>query len=1258
MGGSREVLQQRAFTRIGQPDRRARRDPRRDDRRGRGGRREPSARAAEAAGAERLRVVATAAIRARRQPRRARRRAARRTPASRSRCSSGDDEAGSPSPARRARSTSRRPGRSPWSTSAGCRPRSRSARWRGGVSWLRSFRDRLGRSWPTRCRDGPAVAARTSTRCAAAAERRSPLRDVPAARPRRGGRRQRGLAADARRRRCSIAAALERALRGSRRRAGRRGRAPHGLAPERARAAARRAYWCSTRPRARLGHAARGSAAAGCARAIAASSSCAGSAGCETPRACRHAPASHGESADVTLERRLDTEHRDAIRDEPSARAPTTSTSHDTALYFNRELSWLDFNDRVLELAEDRRRPAARAAQVLRRSTRSNLDEFFMVRVAGLHEQVDGGIDDAARRTAARPRRRSTRSARGCASSSERQTAAWSSDLRPALAEHGIRIVALDEVDPSEQREALAERFRRQIFPVLTPLAVGLGRPFPYISNLSLSLAVLVRDPQTEHETFARVKVPKEMLPRFVPIGDGAHVRAARGPDRPAPRRAVPGHGDRRLRRLPRHARRRLRGRRRGRRPAAGGRAELRRRRFGEVVRRRGRRRHEPAPARAARCEALEIERRGLFEVDGLLDLEDLWEICACRASPSCATRRGRRSPSRGCRPTRTSTPDMIAAMRKGDILVHHPYDSFATSVERFVEQAVDDPDVLAIKQTVYRTSDDSPLVPALIRATERGKQAVCLVELKARFDERANISWARKLEEAGVHVVYGLPRAQDAREVHPRRAPRGRRRAPLRAHRHRQLPPEDGAAVHRLRPVHVRRARSAPTSPTCSTSSPASRRPRATARRAGRAGAHARRASSSEIERTIAAHAGGRARADRDEDELARRPALHPARSTARRRPACRSTSTCAASAACGRASPGVSENIRVVLGRRALPRALAHLRVRARRRARRSDRLGRPDAAQPRHARRAARAGARRGAARASCSTRSSAAWPTTRTPGTLGPDGAWTRREPSSSEPRNAQRELMARTPRARPRPPPALPRHVRRPVGGRFVAPAGAGRGGAKPHRITPFRCIAAALVAAALAAPAASAQSADVAALQVALRADGLYAGTVDGVRGPLTSAGVRRFQARRGLVVDGDRRAGDAARLRPPRAPAAGHAGARERGARLGRRRRCSSCSPATASRPARWTAASGRAPPRRCGASRPGPGWPPTVSPAPRRWRGCAGRRRRARCVFAPPVAAPVGDRFGPRGNVFHTGIDFPVPSGTTVGAAGRGCV
>jgi polyphosphate kinase len=423
-------------------------------------------------------------------------------------------------------------------------------------------------------------------------------------------------------------------------------------------------------------------------------------------------------------------------------------------LYFNRELSWLQFNDRVLQLAEDESVPLLERVKFCAIYS-NNLDEFFMVRVAGLQEYVDAGID--------RPREDGRSPAETIAAigsevreQTRRQSACLDRVLRPELAEHGIRIQTCHEIDP-RYRDELAERFRRQIFPVLTPLAVGLGRPFPYISNLSLSLAVLVRDPQTEQETFARVKVPKEMLPRFVPVGDGRtfvpledliaeHLdtlfpgmdildvdvfRVTRDADF-----TIDDEADDLMRAVEQ---------------------ELRRRRFGEVVRVEvgagmSHRLREPL------VRALEIEEGELFEVEGLLDLKDLFGIA--RVSGFADLRYEPWTPVTQPRlqPDEDEEPDVMSAMRKGDILVHHPYDSFSTSVERFVEQAVADPDVLAIKQTVYRTSDDSPLVPALIRAAERGKQAVCMVELKARFDERANIGWARAMEEAGVHVVYGLP--------------------------------------------------------------------------------------------------------------------------------------------------------------------------------------------------------------------------------------------------------------------------------------------------------------------------------------------------------------------------------------------------------------------------------------------------------------------------------------------------------------------
>jgi polyphosphate kinase len=385
----------------------------------------------------------------------------------------------------------------------------------------------------------------------------------------------------------------------------------------------------------------------------------------------------------------------------------------------------------------------------------SNLDEFFTIRVAGLHDQVDAGLHDPGPdgRT---PSQVIDELRERILELNQRQTLCSQDEVRPALAEHGIRIVGMDDVGPDE-REALNERFRRQIFPVLTPLAVGLGRPFPYISNLSLSLAVLVRDPQTQVTTFARVKVPKEMLPRFVPAGEGTTFVAleqliAANLDALFPGMEIADHGFFRVTRdadfdISDEADDLLRAVE----------AELRRRRFGEVVRIEVDSEMSPA-LRDELVEALEVEARQVYVVDGLLDLTDLWQIVKL---PGYADLRD--SPWTPVTQPRLQGEDdghvdIFGVIRAGDVLVHHPYDSFATSVERFVQQAANDPEVLAIKMTVYRTSDDTPLVPALIRATERGKQAVCLVEVKARGDERANIQWARAMEEAGVHVVYGHP--------------------------------------------------------------------------------------------------------------------------------------------------------------------------------------------------------------------------------------------------------------------------------------------------------------------------------------------------------------------------------------------------------------------------------------------------------------------------------------------------------------------
>jgi polyphosphate kinase len=401
----------------------------------------------------------------------------------------------------------------------------------------------------------------------------------------------------------------------------------------------------------------------------------------------------------------------------------------------------------------------------------TNLDEFYMVRVAGLYDQIEAGVENPSQdgllpsETIAGIRER-------VLGLSHRLSDCFEGQLRPALAEHDIRVVGVDDLD-DEQRVRLTRRFQKMIFPALTPLAVAPGRPFPYISNLSLSLAVLVRDPLSSQTVFARVKVPTEILPRFVTVESlDRHptTRTAAAND-PAPITLVPLENviahhldalfpgmeivDYDVFRVTRDADLEVSD------DAAdllqAVEDELRRRRFGEVVRVELGTRCS-AELRGELARLLGMEEDEIYPVDGLLDMGALWQIVKLPGLPEL-----RDPPFTGTTHPRLlrhegDAPDVLGAMREGDLLVHHPYDSFGTSVERFVEQAVTDPNVLAIKQTVYRTSDDSPLVPALIDATERGKEAVALVELKARFDERMNIHWAKAMEEAGVHVVYGQP--------------------------------------------------------------------------------------------------------------------------------------------------------------------------------------------------------------------------------------------------------------------------------------------------------------------------------------------------------------------------------------------------------------------------------------------------------------------------------------------------------------------
>jgi polyphosphate kinase len=436
---------------------------------------------------------------------------------------------------------------------------------------------------------------------------------------------------------------------------------------------------------------------------------------------------------------------------------------HDPALYLNRELSWLDFNDRVLQLVEEQRLALLERVKFCAIYT-TNLDEFYMVRVAGLRDQIDAGVENPGQdgrtpsQTIALIRER-------VLSLGRRLTDCFEGELRPALADHDIQLVGVRELD-DERRAELAALFQKKIFPALTPLAVAPGRPFPYISNLSLSLAVLVRDPATDQTVFARVKVPTEILPRFVALAqpDAGQVLLVPLEDVIAHHldALFPGMeiADYNVFRVTRDADLEVSD------DAAdllqAVEDELRRRRFGEIVR------VEVGADCSPRLLSelsglLGVQEEEVYPVDGLLDMGALWQLVRLPGHAELREDRSGIGQQVGITHPRLlrhegERPDVLGAMREGDLLVHHPYFSFATSVERFVEQAVADPNVLAIKQTVYRTSDDSPLVPALIDATERGKQAVALVELKARFDEGMNIHWAKAMEEAGVHVVYGQP--------------------------------------------------------------------------------------------------------------------------------------------------------------------------------------------------------------------------------------------------------------------------------------------------------------------------------------------------------------------------------------------------------------------------------------------------------------------------------------------------------------------
>jgi polyphosphate kinase len=421
--------------------------------------------------------------------------------------------------------------------------------------------------------------------------------------------------------------------------------------------------------------------------------------------------------------------------------------------FLDRELSWLEFNQRVLELAEDQNLPLLERVHYLSIFA-SNLDEFFMVRVASLKRRIATGIavqsasglspQDVLQRISDRTRELQTRHAE-----------LFARVVAPELKANGIDVVHWSTLS-EEEKTALHEYFSSQVFPVLTPLAVDPAHPFPYISGLSLNLAVVLKNPKDQTEHFARVKVPP-LLPRFVlvpgaesryvPLEDvmgeflgelfpGMQVlqhhifRVTRNEDLEVDE----DEGENLLIQLEK---------------------ELLRRRFGPPVRLEVAEDVDPQVLSLLQRE-LDIDRTDVYNLPEPLDLSSLRSL-AFLPRPDLQFEPHAITTNRYLEADEDEAADIFASLREREVLVHHPYESFATSVQAFLEQAADDPQVLAIKQTLYRTSGDSPIVDALIDAAEAGKQVLALVEIKARFDEKNNIAWARKLEAAGVHVVYGI---------------------------------------------------------------------------------------------------------------------------------------------------------------------------------------------------------------------------------------------------------------------------------------------------------------------------------------------------------------------------------------------------------------------------------------------------------------------------------------------------------------------
>ena len=442
--------------------------------------------------------------------------------------------------------------------------------------------------------------------------------------------------------------------------------------------------------------------------------------------------------------------------------------------YINRELSWIAFNQRVLAQALDQRTPLLDQAKFSAIFS-NNLDEFFMVRVASLKSQVEAGITTPSE-DGKTPLEQLLTIRERLIPLLQQQQDHYRKQLRKQLLDHNVQLLDYSQLN-KQQQQWVSDTFRHSVFPVLTPLAVDPAHPFPFVSNLSLNVAAVIHDPESGQRQFARVKVPQKNLPRFVSIptelseSDPKPIHTAVpleqviafNLDLLFPGMSVQGHY---FFRVTRDADLELRDLEADDLMLALEQGLRKRRMGGEVVRLEVPN-DMPEDVVEMLMNGLAVEEEDLYRIDGPLGLDDLFGLMALPLPKLKDKQHSGQTPAVLARTQQhlidegaikpEEFENIFSVMRQQDILLHHPYDLFSTTVEEFINQAADDPQVMGIKMTLYRTSKDSPIIAALIRAAENGKQVMALVELKARFDEDNNIQWARQLERSGVHVVYGV---------------------------------------------------------------------------------------------------------------------------------------------------------------------------------------------------------------------------------------------------------------------------------------------------------------------------------------------------------------------------------------------------------------------------------------------------------------------------------------------------------------------